>query len=87
MATARDRAFKILTEREICELLKDAPERAPRGVNLALAKRALFSVVRFGRLPRVDHGLHSGPGSSLTSEECDGARHSPYWGTWGRLGS
>jgi hypothetical protein len=86
MATARDGAFKILTEREICELLKDAPGRAPREVNgFTLAKRALFSVVRFGRLPRVDHGLHSGPGSSLTSDECDGARHSPYWGTWGAV--
>ncbi len=89
MAIARDRAFKILTEREICELLKDAPERTPREVNgFALAKRAksaLFSVVRFGRLARVDHGLRSGPASSLPDDECEGGRYAPYWGTWGAV--
>lgn len=37
MASAHDKAFKILTEREICELLKDAPGRTP-------AKNASFSV-------------------------------------------
>ena len=96
MASARDTAFKILTEREICELLKDAPGRTPRkvaGVSLAKrakrapfsvrAKNALFSVVGFGHLPRGDHGLHSSRASSLTYDECEGGTYAPYWGTWG----
>jgi hypothetical protein len=41
MATARDRAFRILTEREIGEILKDAAGRTPREVeDVALDKRA-----------------------------------------------
>ena len=96
MASAHDKAFKILTESEICELLKDAPGRTPRESDrVALAKRAkralfsvraknaLFSVVAFGHLPRGDHGLHSSPASSLTYDECEGGTYAPYWGTWG----
>jgi len=68
MATARDRAFRILTEREIGEILKDAVGPTPRGVEGgALDKRpesALFSVV----------GLSG-------FEECEGG--TSYWGTWG----
>jgi hypothetical protein len=89
MASARDKAFKILTEREIGELLKDAPGRTPRevdGVSLARrAKRALFSVVGFDRWRGVDHGWHSGPASSLTYDECEGGTYRPYWGTWGSV--
>jgi hypothetical protein len=95
MASARDKAFKILTEREICELLKDAPGRTPRevaGVSLARrapfsvrAKNALFSVVGFDRWRGVDHGLPSGPASSLTYDECEGGTYRPYWGTWGSV--
>ena len=89
MATARDRAFRILTEREIGEILKDAVGPTPRGVEgVALDKRAksaLLSVVRFCRSPGVDHGLHSGPGSSLTYDECEGGTNAPYWGTWGAV--
>jgi|SRR5580700_8822022 hypothetical protein len=98
MASARDKAFKILTEREICELLKDAAGRTPREVEGgALAKRgkralfplraknALFSVVGFGRWRGVDHGLHSGPASSLTYDESEGGTYPPYWGTWGSV--
>ena len=68
MATARDRTFRILTEREIGEILKEPAGRAPREVEgVALDKRAesaLFSVV----------GLSG-------FEECDGG--TSYWGTWG----
>jgi hypothetical protein len=98
MASARDKAFKILTEREICELLKDVPGRTPRevaGVSLARrarralfsvrAKNALFSVVGFDRWRGVDRGLHSGPASSLTYDECEGGTYRPYWGTWGSV--
>jgi hypothetical protein len=99
MVSARDKAFKILTEREICELLNDAAGRTPRDADgvapakrakLVLfsvrAKNALFSVVGFDRWRSVDHGLHSGPASSLTHEECEGgATHRPYWGTWGSV--
>jgi hypothetical protein len=98
MASAHDKAFKILTESEICELLKDAPGRTPREADrVALAKRAkralfsvraknaLFSVVGFGHLPRGDHGLHSSPASSLTYDECEGGTYAPYWGTWGSV--
>ena len=67
MATARDRTFRILTEREIGEILKEPAGRAPREVEgVALDKRAesaLFSVV----------GLSG-------FEECDGG--TSYWGTW-----
>jgi hypothetical protein len=70
MATARDRAFRILTETEICEILKDPAGRAPREVEgVALdkrAKRALFSVVGFSGF-----------------DECEGRRS--YWGTWGAV--
>jgi hypothetical protein len=89
MATARDQAFKILTEREIGELLKDAAAETPREVGgFALAKRAksaLLSVVRFCRLPGVDYGLHSGNASSLTYDECEVGTYAPYWGTWGAV--
>ena len=68
MATARDRMFRILTEREICEILKDAAGRTPREVEgVAQDKRAesaLFSVVGFGGF-----------------DECEGG--TSYWGTWG----
>jgi hypothetical protein len=87
MASARDGTFRILTESEISELLKAAAGRSPRRVDgVALAKRAksaLFSVVGFGRSPGGDHGLHSGPASSLTNDACEGGRYPPYWGTWG----
>jgi hypothetical protein len=95
MASARNQAFKILTEREICELLKDAPGRTPRkvaGVSLAKrapfsvrAKNALFSVVGFDRWRGVDRGLQSSPASSLTYDECEGGAYRPYWGTWGSV--
>ena len=68
MATARDRAFRILTEREICEILKDAAGPTPPEVEgVALdqrAKSSLFSVVGFSGF-----------------DECEGA--ASYWGTWG----
>jgi hypothetical protein len=98
MASARDTAFKILTEREICELLKDAPGRTPRkvaGVSLAKratrapfsvrAKNALFSVVGVDRWRGVDRGLHSAPAASLTYDEREGGTYRPYWGTWGSV--
>jgi hypothetical protein len=89
MATARDQAFKILTEREIGELLKDAPAGTPREVGgFTLAKRAksaLFSLVRFGCLPGVDYGLHSDTASSLTDDQCEVGTYAPYWGTWGAV--
>jgi hypothetical protein len=99
MVSARDKAFKILTESEICELLNDAAGRTPReGGGAAPAKRAkralfsvraknaLFCVVGFDRWRSVDHGLRSGPESSLTYEECEGGgTHRPYWGTWGSV--
>jgi hypothetical protein len=70
MATARDRAFRILTEREICELLKDAAGRTSREVEgVALHKRAksaLFSVAGFSGF-----------------DECEG--RTSYWGTWGAV--
>jgi len=45
MATARDTAFRILTEREICEILKDAAGPTPRAVEgVALDKRAESSL-------------------------------------------
>jgi hypothetical protein len=48
MATARDRAFRILTEREIGEILKDAAGRTPREVeDVAPDKRAKSSAVGF----------------------------------------
>ncbi|TLY88177.1 MAG: hypothetical protein E6K44_11155 [Gammaproteobacteria bacterium] len=54
MATARDRAFKILTEREIREILQDRAGRTPR---------------ELGGWPGVDQGFHPGPASSLPCEE------------------
>jgi hypothetical protein len=70
MATAHDRAFRILTEREIGEILEDRAGRTPREV---------------GGLPGVDHGFHADPASSLTPEECEDSATPtpPYWGTWG----
>ena len=68
MATARNRVFKILTEREIGEILEDRAGRTPREV---------------GDLPRVDHGFHADPASSPTYEEREGVAAPPYWGTWG----
>jgi len=68
MATARNRAFKILTEREIGEILEDTAGRTPREA---------------GGLSGVDHGFHADPASSLTYEECEAASAPPYWGTWG----
>jgi len=68
MATARNRPFKILTEREIGEILEDRAARTPREV---------------GGLPGVDHGFHADPASSPTYEECAGVAAPPYWGTWG----
>ncbi len=68
MASARNRAFKILTEREIGEILEDRADRTPREV---------------GGLPGVDHGFHADPASSPTYEECEGGAAPPYWGTWG----
>lgn len=68
MASARDRMFRILTEREICEILKDAAGRTPREVEGVAqdkhAKSALFSVVGFSGC-----------------DECEGG--TSYWGTWG----
>ena len=70
MATARDRTFRILTEREICEILKDPAGRTPREVEgVALdkgAKSTLFSVVGFSGF-----------------DECEG--RTAYWGTWGAV--
>jgi hypothetical protein len=70
MASARDGAFRILTEREICEILKDAAGRTPREVQgVALDKRArsaLLFVVGFSGF-----------------DECEGG--TSYWGTWGAV--
>jgi hypothetical protein len=67
MATARDRAFKILTEREICEILQDEAGRTPR---------------ELGSWPGVDHGFHPRPASSLTGEEFEsGTPYWETWGT------
>ena len=67
MATARERSFKILTEREIGEILADRAGRTPREV---------------GGLPGVDHGLHSCAASSLTDEELEsGTPYWGTWGT------
>jgi hypothetical protein len=70
MATARDRVITILTERQICEVMKDAAGRTPREVEgVALdrrAKSALFSVVGFSGF-----------------DECEG--RTSYWGTWGAV--
>jgi hypothetical protein len=70
MTTARDRAFRILTEREIGEILKDGAGPTPREVEgVALDKRAksaLFSLVGFSGF-----------------DECEGRRS--YWGTWGAV--
>jgi hypothetical protein len=98
MATARDRAFKILTEREIFELLKAPAGQTPREVDgVALPKRArwalfsvraksaLFSVVRFGRMAGIEDRFHSSPNSSLTYDEREGGTYPPYWGTWGAV--
>jgi hypothetical protein len=88
MATVRDKAFKILTEREISEILNDTAGRTPRKVDgVALGKRAksaLFSAVGFSGLPGVDDEFHSSPASSLTYDECEGTDQ-PYWGTWGAV--
>ena len=86
MATARDKTFRILTETEIREILKDTLGRtAPEVDGLApdkRAKRALFSAGRFSDLPGVEDEFHSRPASSpLTYDECEGG--TPYWGTWG----
>ena len=85
MVTARDKAFRILTEREIREILKDTVERTPPEVDGPTldrrAKRALFSVGRFSDLPGVEDEFHSRPACSLTYDECEGGP--PYWGTWG----
>jgi hypothetical protein len=70
MATARDSAFKILSEREICEILEDRIDRTPRGVSGS---------------PSADHGFHAGRASSLTDEELEGGTYPPYWGTWEAL--
>jgi hypothetical protein len=89
MATVRDKAFKILTEREISEILEDTAGGTPRKVDgVALDKRAqtaLFSAVEFSGLPDVDDELHSSPASSLTYDECEGGTDPPYWGTWGAV--
>ena len=70
MATARDRTFRILSEREMCEILKEPARRTPREVEgVALDKRAestLFSVVGFSGF-----------------DECEG--RTSYWGTWGAV--
>jgi hypothetical protein len=67
MASARDRVFRILTEREIGEILKDAAGRTPRGVEGVAqdtrAKSALFSVVGLGGFDEREGGAS-------------------YWGTW-----
>jgi len=69
MATARDRAFRILSEREIGEILKEPAGRTPQEVEGAAldkrAKNALFSVVGSG------FDEHEDPTS--------------YWGTWGAV--
>jgi len=87
MASARDRTFRILTEREISEILKAAAGRSPREVDgVALDKRAksaLFSVVGFSGSPGLDDGFDSSPAPLLTYDECEGGTHPPYWGTWG----
>jgi hypothetical protein len=76
MATARDKVFKILTEKEIWEILKDTAGRTPREVDgVALdkpARSALSSAVGFSGLP-------------LTYDECEGSTYPPYWGTWGAV--
>lgn len=86
MASACDKAFKILTEREICEILKDTAGRPHREVDgVALDKRAksaLLSVVEFSDLSGVDDDFHSSPESSLTYDEFEGGTFPPYWGTW-----
>ena len=67
MATARDRAFKILTEREIGEILAERTGRTPREV---------------GGLPGVDDELHAGAASSPTYEEFEsGTPYWGTWGT------
>ena len=70
MATARDRAFRILTEREIGQILEEPAGRTPREVEgVALDKRAksaLFSIVGFSGF-----------------DECEG--RTSYWGTWGTV--
>ena len=70
MATARDTAFRILTEREIGEILKDAAGPTPREVEgVALEQRARsawFSVLGFSGF-----------------DECEG--RTSYWGTWGAV--
>jgi hypothetical protein len=87
MATACDKAFRILTEREIREILKDdTVGRTPREVDRPAldrrAKRALFSAGGFSDLPGVEDEFRSRPASSpLTYGECEGG--TPYWGTWG----
>src|ERR1700730_16854099 len=88
MATVRDKAFKILTEREISEILKDTAGRTPRKVDgVALGKRAksaLFSAVGFSGLRGVDDEFHSSPVSSLQYDGWEVA-DPPYWGTWGAV--
>ena len=89
MATVRDKAFKILTEREILEILKDTATQPPRRAHgVALDKRArsaLFSAVGFSGLPDVDDEFHSSPASLLTYDESAGGTDPPYWGTWGAV--
>jgi len=86
MVTARDKTFRILTETEIREILKDTVGRTPPEVDgLTLdrrAKRALFCAGRFSDLPGVEDEFHSRPAPSpLTYDECEGS--TAYWGTWG----
>ena len=86
MATARDKAFRILTEREIREMLKDdTVGRTPREVDGPTldrrAKRTLFSAGRFSDLPGVEDKFHSRPACSPLT--CDEYECTPYWGTWG----
>jgi hypothetical protein len=76
MATARDRAFKILTEREIYEILKAPAEGTPREAGVPLD---------ISGMPGFDDGFHSSPDSSLTNDECEGGTYPPYWGTWGAV--
>jgi hypothetical protein len=87
MTTVHDKAFKILTEREISEILEDTAGRIPRKVDGVApdkrAKSALFSAVGFSGLPDVDDEFHSSPASVLTYDECEGGTDPPYWGTWG----
>lgn len=89
MATVRHKAFKILTEREISEILKDTAGRTPRRVDgVALDKRAksaVFSALGSSGLPGVDDEFHSSPASSLTYDECEGGTDPPYWETWGAV--